>query len=272
MANSFPTIRPITQSPQYHWFGYYDKLQIDPTNRYALSMEVDFEHRSPNADETIKLWRVSDGLRLDTLSQPLKEQYVVEFSPDGQRILTASWDDTAKLWDLQGTLLADLDQHTSPITAALFSPDGQVIVTTSRDSQVKLWDRSGNFITDMEESSYVTLSADFSPDGQFILTCGQDRLAKIWNLKGDLVTMLRGHQESLRSAVFSPDGKTILTASDDKTARIWDALTGQELLQLEGHEKGIKSAAFYLTVTRAPKYLQLDLLFEKYPLCGNDAS
>ena len=48
-----PPIRPITQGPKYHWFAYYDKWQIDPTCRYALGMEVNFEHRSPTADDTI---------------------------------------------------------------------------------------------------------------------------------------------------------------------------------------------------------------------------
>jgi len=44
-------IRPITISPDYHWFGYYDKLQFDPTNRYVLAMRVDFEHRSPTQND-----------------------------------------------------------------------------------------------------------------------------------------------------------------------------------------------------------------------------
>jgi hypothetical protein len=48
-----PPIRRITQGPQFHWFGYYDKLQFDPTGRYALGMEVRFEHRSPRADDRI---------------------------------------------------------------------------------------------------------------------------------------------------------------------------------------------------------------------------
>lgn len=45
--------RVITKGPGYHWFGYYDKLQFDPTDRYVLSTRVDFEGRSPRADDTI---------------------------------------------------------------------------------------------------------------------------------------------------------------------------------------------------------------------------
>ncbi len=47
--------RVITQGPKQHWFGYYDKLQFDPTNRFALCMEVDFEGRSPKAEDEIKI-------------------------------------------------------------------------------------------------------------------------------------------------------------------------------------------------------------------------
>lgn len=48
-----PPTRAITRGPKFHWFGYYDKLQFDPSSRYALGMEVDFEHRSPKADDLI---------------------------------------------------------------------------------------------------------------------------------------------------------------------------------------------------------------------------
>ena len=43
-------VRAITRGPKFHWFAYYDKLQFDPTSRYALGMDVDFEHRSPTAE------------------------------------------------------------------------------------------------------------------------------------------------------------------------------------------------------------------------------
>lgn len=51
-------VRAITRGPGFHWFGYYDKLQFDPTGRYVLGMEVDFEHRSPRADDTIRIGMV----------------------------------------------------------------------------------------------------------------------------------------------------------------------------------------------------------------------
>ncbi|HEY1082185.1 MAG TPA: hypothetical protein VGE29_07985, partial [Prosthecobacter sp.] len=51
-------VRQITQGPKYHWFAYYDKEQFSPDNRYVLGNEVDFEHRSPTAEDVIKVGMV----------------------------------------------------------------------------------------------------------------------------------------------------------------------------------------------------------------------
>lgn len=63
--DELPPVRAITRGPKFHWFGYYDKLQIDPSNRYVLGMQVDFEHRSPAADDVIRVGMVdlADGDR-----------------------------------------------------------------------------------------------------------------------------------------------------------------------------------------------------------------
>ncbi len=58
-------VRTITRGPRHHWFAYYDKLQFDPSVRYCLGNAVDFEHRSPTADDVIELGMVdlADGDR-----------------------------------------------------------------------------------------------------------------------------------------------------------------------------------------------------------------
>ena len=59
------SMRPITSGPKHHWFGYYDKLQFDPSCRYVLGMEVDFEHRSPTSEDVIRVGMIdlADGDR-----------------------------------------------------------------------------------------------------------------------------------------------------------------------------------------------------------------
>jgi hypothetical protein len=57
-AEDLPPVRTITRGPKFHWFGYYDKFEFDPTNRYVLGMAVDFEHRSPTPKDSISIGMV----------------------------------------------------------------------------------------------------------------------------------------------------------------------------------------------------------------------
>lgn len=70
-AADLPPVRALTRGPKFHWFGYYDKLEFDPSGRYVLGMEVDFEHRSPRAEDTIRVGMVdlADGDRWIELGQ-----------------------------------------------------------------------------------------------------------------------------------------------------------------------------------------------------------
>ena len=60
-----PPVRSITKGPSYHWFGYYDKLQFDPTDRYVLGMQIDFVDRDPRPDDAIRIGMIDleDGDR-----------------------------------------------------------------------------------------------------------------------------------------------------------------------------------------------------------------
>ncbi|NEO91603.1 MAG: TIR domain-containing protein [Moorea sp. SIO3G5] len=170
------------------------------------------------------------------------------FSPDGSRILTASKDKTAKLWNLKGELIKSLDEHSAWVNSAVFSTDGNTIVTTSEDKTAKLWDKEGNLLKTLPGHDCVrngqcqVNSAVFSPDGQTILTASDDNTAKLWHKQGQLINTLRGHKDIVVSAVFSPDGQTILTASEDNTAKLWDK-DGKFITTLN-QDRGLTSAVF----------------------------
>ncbi len=62
------------------------------------------------------------------------------FSPDGRRIVTASLDHMARVWNTaDGSLLAILQGHTDTVSAAVFSLDSQRIVTASFDQTARIW-------------------------------------------------------------------------------------------------------------------------------------
>ncbi len=57
-AADLPPVRQLTRGPAFHWFGYYDKLEFDPTGRFVLANQVEFEGRSPKADDVIRVGMV----------------------------------------------------------------------------------------------------------------------------------------------------------------------------------------------------------------------
>jgi WD40 repeat protein/serine/threonine protein kinase len=150
----------------------------------------------------------------------------VVFSPDGARILTASRDNTAKLWDAaSGKLIASF-AHQNGVGHAAFSPDGARILTASRDNTAKFWDAaSGKLIASFAHQDRVN-DAAFSPDGGRILTASADNTAKLWDAASAKPIASFAHEGAVETALFSPDGVRILTASADGTAKLWDATSG----------------------------------------------
>ena len=57
-SDALPPVRQITRGPKHHWFAYYDKLEFDPTCRYVLAMETNFDFRAPRGGEAIRLGMV----------------------------------------------------------------------------------------------------------------------------------------------------------------------------------------------------------------------
>jgi WD40 repeat protein/energy-coupling factor transporter ATP-binding protein EcfA2 len=173
--------------------------------------------------------------------------FSAHFSPDGSRIVTASGDKTARLWDTgTGEEIMVLRGHEDGLWSAAFSPDGLRIVTASGDKTARIWDTAtGKEITVLRGHEGMLSSAAFNPNGSRIVTASEDKTVRIWDTAtGKEITVLHGHEGMLSSAVFNPDGSRIVTASEDKTVRIWDAATGKELTVLRGHEGFVSSAAF----------------------------
>jgi WD40 repeat protein len=171
----------------------------------------------------------------------------VASSPDGARVLTGSWDKTAKLWDAKtGAGLLTLEGHTDGVLSVAFSPDGARVLTGSEDETAKLWDaKTGAEIFTLKGQTDSVRSVAFSPDGTRVLTGSDDKTAKLWDAKtGAEILTLKGHTGRVFSVAFSPDGVRVLTGSDDKTAKLWDAKTGAEILTLKGHTNYLFSVAF----------------------------
>ncbi|HVS75905.1 MAG TPA: serine/threonine-protein kinase, partial [Steroidobacteraceae bacterium] len=171
----------------------------------------------------------------------------VAYSPGGRRLVSASYDGTARIWDASsGRQLLVLRGHRGPVMSAAFSPRGRRIATASFDGTARIWDAAtGSVLAILRGHEGRVRSAAFSPDGRQIVTASYDHTARIWDAaSGMQIRALTGHSALVTAAAFSPDGRRIVTASYDKTARIWDAATGRQIRVLTGHTDVVTSAAF----------------------------
>jgi WD40 repeat protein len=172
-----------------------------------------------------------------------------EFSFDGARVVTTSYDHTARLWeaDHPGRPIV-LRGHEDKVNFAAWSPDGQRVVTASDDGTARIWQASGR------SDPVVILGhidAAFSPDGSLLASCNLDRTARISRADGGgELAVLRGHEDLARSISWSPDGAHVVTGSDDKTARVWRADGKGEPIVLRGHEGRIRGVSFSPDGTR----------------------
>lgn len=188
------------------------------------------------------VWDVA-GTYLFAPGEDEEDQFVVAaaFSPDGQTILTTSFDGTASLWDSEGKRITILRGHTGPIRYGTFSDDGQRIMTISDDMTCRIWSITGELQATLSHPAPVA-AAVFAPDQQSVVTAALNSNAYLWKALPERSTLAE-HTEAVTMAVFSPDNLRIATASADGTARLWYS-GGQPLTTLTGHISPVNSVAF----------------------------
>jgi hypothetical protein len=147
--------------------------------------------------------------------------FTATFSPSGDRILTASYDNTARLWDARTGAQILVFHHDGAVNCAAFSPSGDRIVTASNDNTARLWDaRTGAQILVFQHDGAVNCAA-FNPAGDRIVTASADKTARVWDTRTGAEIAVIKHNGLVVSAAFSPSGDKVVTASADGTARLW---------------------------------------------------
>ena len=133
-------------------------------------------------DRTVRLWRISDGSLVRTLTGPRQPVVSMAWAPDGQTLAAGATDGVVRLWHVSdGSLLRTLAGPAGTVYSLAFAPDGQTLVTGGADSMVRTW-----------------------------------RVAD-----GSLIRTFEGHTAKVNSVAFAPDGSQIVSGSDDVAVRTW---------------------------------------------------
>jgi len=202
---------------------------------------------SGNVDSTIKVWRLSDGALLRTLTGHTGSVGSVAISPDGETLVSGSEDSTIKVWRLSdGALLGTLTGHTGSVGSVAISPDGETLASGSEDGTIKVWRLlDGALLRTLTGHTLSVFSVAISPDGAMLVSGGSgDQTIKVWRLSdGTLLRTLTGHAWSVRSVAISPDGETLASGSADNTIKVWRLSDGSLLRTLTGHTDCVRSVA-----------------------------
>jgi WD40 repeat protein len=205
-----------------------NSARFDASGAFVLTAASDGVARVFDAD--------NKKLRASVTHQ--QELTTAVWGPDG-RFVTASLDDTARIWNpMRGARLHRLDhgdpaeeESTITVAASAFAGDGKLVVTVTPGA-VRVWDvGSGNVVHRIDakrDESGMLLhfeSVRVSPDGGRMVTASQDGTVRILDVAtgGELQRLV--HPDAVHSASFGPAGERVLTSAGNRV-RLWNVAVG----------------------------------------------
>lgn len=148
-------------------------------------------------------------------------------SADGRHALTASFDNSVALWDLESQSPDFLDGHEAAVKAAIFLPGGNA-ASSGDDFDIILWDLetlTAKAVLEGHKGQVAGLAV--TPDGARLASASWDGSIGIWDLdEPGSVEWLNGHTSNVSDVAFDASGNVLYSASTDGTIREWSLVDG----------------------------------------------
>lgn len=195
--------------------------------------------------EPVTLENVTNIARLGVNRSIDGTTYHMDFSDDGQRLLTVSGDNAVRVWDIpHGQVTWTLEG--AETSRAFFALADTTVLLVTRDRTIKIYSLDDRTQVRSFEGhpSNIGPSA-VSPDGRWLALGAEDGSVFVWDLAAeDYVYRLQAHIFPVRELYFSPDSSLLLTVSAERIVRLWDLATGEVLHELTGFDSRPYIGAF----------------------------
>jgi WD40 repeat protein/serine/threonine protein kinase len=208
---------------------------------------------SASHDNRIKQWSIDQYEEIRILQSRILEGHTdsvlsARFSPNGEMIVTASRDRTARIWaSKDGTHLRKLSEgHSFLASRVAYFPGGKRMATAAVDNTLRIWDVNSSTQKRVLDQTGRASTFAISADGKWIVTGGNDSVAQVWDSqKGDQpLFVLRGHKSEVTAVAISADNQWILTGDARGRAKMWDVKTRTVKYVMENHSRRITGALF----------------------------